>query len=127
MLFPDGTLIGALGTGVERTTLQDRFRTHPISQYRIDEINLKDELRAREFAEAQVGKPYDYTAILAFMTPWRTDWNDDAKWFCAELAAATAAEGGVTVARESMARVTPQFLAVNPLLRTIAPTQRPVR
>jgi hypothetical protein len=38
------------------------------------------------FAMAQVGKPYDNTAIEAFV--FGRDWRQDDAWFCSELAAA---------------------------------------
>ena len=38
------------------------------------------------FLYAQIGKPYDKTAILAF--PFGRDWHEDGSWFCSELQAA---------------------------------------
>lgn len=37
------------------------------------------------FVEAQVGKPYDISAIAAFVT--FRDWSHDDRWFCSELPA----------------------------------------
>lgn len=123
ILFDDGTLIGATGNGVQRMSLDDRLNrsTHPIYQYRIDEIKL-DESKARSFAEAQLGKPYDYSAVFAFAVPWRTHWADDSKWFCSELVAATINASGTLIARETLSRVTPAFLDISPLLVTVQPT-----
>lgn len=39
------------------------------------------------FLEAQIGKPYDMTAILAF--PLQRDWREPDSWFCSELAASS--------------------------------------
>lgn len=122
MLFDDGTLIGSTGhDGVQKLTLDERINGDPyrIYKYRIDEIKLPNEDRAREFAEAQIGKPYDYTAVFAFLLPWRENWNANRKWFCSELAAATINHGGLQIARTDAWRITPNFLDISPLLTTV--------
>jgi len=35
------------------------------------------------YAKGQVGKPYDWKAIIGMGL--RRDWHDDSKWFCSEL------------------------------------------
>jgi uncharacterized protein YycO len=119
LLFDDGTLIGATGKGVQKLTLQERLADKHIFRYRIDEIPLPYEESARLFAEQQVGKPYDYTAVFAFALPFRENWNQDNKWFCSELAAATIGRGGTQIAREEQWRITPGYLDTSPLLKTI--------
>ena len=44
------------------------------------------------FLEAQIGKPYDKTAIIAFA--FGRDWRENDSWFCSELAAAALEECG---------------------------------
>lgn len=61
---------------------------------------------ALRFLEAQIGKPYDWTAILGMLT--RRDWQEDDSWFCSELVAAAALAGGVPIIRKSQNRVTPE-------------------
>jgi hypothetical protein len=39
------------------------------------------------FARAQLGKPYDKLAILAFLVD--RNWRDEDAWFCSELVAAS--------------------------------------
>jgi hypothetical protein len=39
-----------------------------------------------DFIHAQIGKPYDKTAILGFAAD--RNWREDDSWFCSELAAA---------------------------------------
>jgi hypothetical protein len=46
-----------------------------------------------DFLQAQVGKPYDVTAIEAFIAG--RDWHDDKAWFCSELQAAALERAGV--------------------------------
>lgn len=60
-------------------------------------------------AASQIGKPYDYTAILGLGL--RRDWQQDDAWFCSELVAWAFAQGGTPLFRpEAMHRVTPQHL-----------------
>lgn len=118
LLFDDSILIGAIsGYGVQKVTLIDRLRgPYDIRSYRIDEVVVPNEQAAREFAEAQVGKSYDYTAVIAFLLPWRANWNVKRKWFCSELVAETINQGGLRIARDNLWRVTPNFLDTSPLL-----------
>ena len=64
---------------------------------------------------AQVGKPYDETAILAFAL--NRDWRETDAWFCSELAAAALEAAGVFPYKlaASENKITPEdlFLAVS--------------
>lgn len=47
------------------------------------------------FLSQQEGKGYDYMGLLGFL--WRSNsWQNDSKWFCSELAAATMERAGFT-------------------------------
>lgn len=48
---------------------------------------------AYEFARAQVGKPYDHTAILGFV--FDRSWMDSDAWYCSELATRFVQKSGV--------------------------------
>jgi uncharacterized protein YycO len=37
-------------------------------------------------AKAEIGKPYDYAALLSWLLPFR-DWEDHNRWYCSELVA----------------------------------------
>ena len=45
------------------------------------------------FIRAQMGKPYDKTAILGFLT--ERDWHDPKAWFCSELITAALEKAGI--------------------------------
>lgn len=47
------------------------------------EVYVPSQLAALRFLNDQLGKPYDWKAILAF--PFRGSWQDRAGWFCSEL------------------------------------------
>ena len=60
-------------------------------------------------ARSQVGKPYDYTAILGLGL--RRDWQEEDAWFCSELVAWSFQHAGEPLFRaECLRRVTPQHL-----------------
>ena len=61
---------------------------------------------ALRFLELQLGKPYDWTAILGILT--RRDWQEDDSWFCSELVAATALAAGAPLIHKPQNRVTPE-------------------
>lgn len=44
------------------------------------------------FAREQVGKGYDYLAVVG--VPWRTAWDRPDRWYCSELVEAALAAGG---------------------------------
>lgn len=60
-------------------------------------------------AANQIGKPYDYTAILGMGL--HRDWQEDDSWFCSELVAWGFSAAGQPLFRgECMRRITPQHL-----------------
>ena len=59
---------------------------------RICDLPLVDEQAALEWLRAQVGKGYDITAIIGM--PLLRNWQDENRWYCFELAMASALRGG---------------------------------
>jgi uncharacterized protein YycO len=60
-------------------------------------------------ARSQVGKPYDWRALLGFLV--HRDWAQTNAWFCSELVAWSFGQGGCPLFRpEEQDRVTPQDL-----------------
>lgn len=62
-----------------------------------------------EFLQAQLGKKYDWAAVLAM--PFRGSWQWPNRWFCSELVAAALEAGGFEFAFKPN-RVTPRDLLV---------------
>ena len=83
-VLPDGQLLGA--------RLDGGVQTRPVGYFgdlktlRIDLV-CSDLATGRylEFIQSQLGKPYDSTGILSFVTG--RDWQEDDSWFCSELVA----------------------------------------
>jgi uncharacterized protein YycO len=63
------------------TKLQLDFPNHTI----ID-VPVEDEDAAQAWLLQQVGKPYDFGALLGFVFDRGPDWSDDDKWYCSEMA-----------------------------------------
>lgn len=92
-LMPDDTLLGAHAKGgvLARPRDYDKgqfarelFVTIPVEDPAVELFHA--------FLKAQLGKPYDMEAILAFVA--RRDWQDQGAWFCSELQAAALAACG---------------------------------
>lgn len=75
------------------------------------EVDASSQLALLRFLNDQVGKPYDWRAILAF--PFRGSWQDRSGWFCSELVyEALRVGGGLVSDRLPANRVTPRDLWV---------------
>ncbi len=61
--------------------LQMNFPKHVV----ID-VPVEDEGAAQAWLLKQVGKPYDFGALLGFIFERGPDWGDDDKWYCSEMA-----------------------------------------
>ena len=103
----DETIIDStfMHCGVQRRLLADVYSEYTTIE--VIDIPLPDEKAALDFARAQLGKPYDKTAILGFV--FRRNWADDDSWFCNELIEAIAEAGGRTRFRAALSRITPEM------------------
>ncbi|MDB0511336.1 hypothetical protein [Ralstonia solanacearum] len=72
-------------------------------------IPARDPARIITAAAGQIGKPYDYEAIVGLSL--HRDWQQADAWFCSELAAWAFHEAGEPLFRaDCVRRVTPQHL-----------------
>lgn len=73
------------------------------------ELPCRDPEAVIAAAASQIGKPYDYTAILGLGL--RRDWQAEDAWFCSELVAWAFQHAGEPLFRaDCLRRVTPQHL-----------------
>jgi hypothetical protein len=86
-LTPEGKLLGAHAHGGVQAREHDYDRGGFYREKYI-ELPADAEMTAAFYAwnALQVGKPYDLTAIAAFIA--RRDWRETDSWFCSELIAA---------------------------------------
>jgi len=75
----------------------------------IVDLSCRDPQAVIAAAASQIGKPYDYTAIVGLGL--HRDWQEDDAWFCSELVAWSFQHAGEPLFRaECLRRVTPQHL-----------------
>jgi uncharacterized protein YycO len=103
----DTVIEAAALQGVCRTPL--RAAIEHAREYASGYLRCANPQAVIEAAASQIGKPYDYTAILGLGL--RRDWQEDDAWFCSELVAWSMAQAGTPLFRhESLRRVTPEHL-----------------
>ena len=72
------------------------------------DVYVRDQAATIRWLNQQLGKPYDFMAILAL--PFRTTWQHPHKWFCSELVAKALAVGGLREFAIEKFRITPRDL-----------------
>lgn len=115
-VLPDGNLLGARLKG----GVQVRKPGYaPFSRTLVLECPDAPE-RVYDFALSQVGKPYDWWAIVGMGL--RHDWRDPARWFCSELVAWCFEMARYPLLRaKSVDRITPQGIWRSPRPRIASP------
>lgn len=79
-------------------------------------VTPSQEGKILHFLQEQVGKKYDYRGVLGFLSRRDRAQNQD-RWFCSELVFAACQAGGIDLlARIQPHRVSPDMLALSPLL-----------
>lgn len=77
-------------------------------RHSIVDVKVKDEQAAIKFALQQVGKPYDWTALLGLVL--QRNWQRADSWFCSELLEAILYAGGTPRVRQDyVSTITPQM------------------
>jgi uncharacterized protein YycO len=93
--------------GVIRTPLAEAIAK--ASECELVRLPAGDPAAVIAAASSQIGKPYDWTALWAFIL--RRDWQEDDSWFCSELVAWCFTKAGCGLFRpDRLARVTPEHL-----------------
>lgn len=100
-------VIEAVWPRVRVARLSDVLRAYPAHTYA--DLPCTTPLGVLLAARSQVGKPYDWTALLGLLL--RRDWQLDRRWFCSELVAWAFARMGQPLFRAAaLHRVTPHHL-----------------
>lgn len=99
--------IEAVTTGVRKVPVLDAMDR--AKRAAVVELPCRDPRAVIAAAESQLGKPYDFTAIVGLGL--HRDWQADDRWFCSELVAWAFEKAGEPLFRaEVLRRVTPQHL-----------------
>jgi len=114
-LAPDGVVVN----DTEVALLRAR-------EFELVELPCRNPEAVRAAASSQVGKPYDYTAVLGLGL--HRNWQDDGAWFCSELVAWAFEQAGEPLFRaDCLRRVTPQHLwMLGPEWHTQGPEEKRV-
>jgi uncharacterized protein YycO len=89
--------------GVKSHSAQDFFAHY--TTYELREIDVH-EAAAREWLIEQLGKKYDWTALLSWVV--RRNWQEEDSWFCSELCEAMISLFGKPRFRECVSRISPR-------------------
>lgn len=119
LLLPDGGYDARFWRGVARYPLSTiwAWLESECSGYTVGIVQDADHERAHRFCRSQVGKPYDWKAVLGIGL--HRDWRDDAAWFCSELVAAALEYAGIEPVAKDASRVTPDDLLRSPVLTIV--------
>lgn len=79
-------------------------------------VDCNDHL-ARRWMLAQLGKPYDWSAIWTWYGS--RDWQQDDAWYCSEFVATACVAGNRRVVFADVARVTPGRIWRSPMIERI--------
>jgi hypothetical protein len=103
----DGQVYEARGlTGVARSSAKGYLRGW--AKFATVEVDAPWPGLAVKFLDAQVGKGYDFGAVIAL--PFREPWQSKSRWFCSEIVAAALVAARCTKMRIQAHRVTPRDL-----------------
>lgn len=105
------------GKGVRHISDFELKEGERIEIYRIEGIADADANFAWEFAQAQIGKGYDWTMVLRFVSRRQESRSSSEKWFCSELVYAALKAAGVDLLRATDPwEVSPGLLGRSPRL-----------
>ena len=100
---------------VYEADMLEGVRTVPVRQFKrmwtevqYLDVYVRDQAATIRWLNQQLGKPYDFMAILAL--PFRATWQHPHKWFCSELVAKALAVGGLREFAIEKFRITPRDL-----------------
>ena len=113
LLLPDGTVLESWqGAGVRTTRLKSRLGVDAFTVHNMTDQQWKT---AIQFAQGQIGKGYDYWAIIRFISRNRMPEND--RYFCSELVVEALESAGVKLLERTHPwAISPGLLALSPRL-----------
>lgn len=108
----DGVIEAREGHGVRRMTKLDPKPSEEIDLFCIAAASPMQLHAVWAFAQAQVGKPYDYTMVARFISRRQASRKESGRWFCSELAFAAFLHAGLPLLRDTQPwEVSPGLLA----------------
>ncbi len=97
----------------------EKYDGRYFDDYKIN-ITLEQELELEKFLRRQLGKPYDYTMVLRFITRQQESRKSTGRWFCSELVFAAFQKVGINLLERCEPwEVSPVLLSLSPMLKLI--------
>lgn len=93
--------------GVDKSSIGQFYKKWTVDyeiEFYLDDDDCK---RVIKFLESQLGKKYDWRAIVAL--PFRRDWHKEKAWICSELVAEAMVHAGMSMPMDTN-RITPRDL-----------------
>lgn len=117
LVFEDDTIIAAVPfNGVMKDTLENRLKE--ASHYALYDIPNIDEAKAREIAESQIGKAYDWRGVIG--VGFHRDWQRKDFWFCSEFATwVTIQAGNPILSADYFRRIVPGHVPFSPIVKLL--------
>ena len=109
-------------TGVRMVTVKEmeNHYAHTRPSTHFDQFTVamtaEQEEHVKAFLGRQVGKPYDLSMVIRFLTRQQETRESKGKWFCSELVAAALGKAVPVLARIEPWAVSPGMLSYSPLL-----------
>lgn len=111
-VLPNGCLLGASGSGGVAIRRTGRYSA-------CDRFTVDAPASVLNIAASQVGKPYDWPAILGMVG--RHNWQNEDAWFCSELVSWAFQQAGHPLLHAPKHRITPRDLLLSPYLTPLSP------
>jgi uncharacterized protein YycO len=99
----DGKVLEAWTSGVREHTMS---AWDNVVAYTNPFMKPEDWKNVEALIRGQLGKPYDFKAVLRFLAWQRDSDSDNGKWFCFELVAWALQEAGFQIGRRKPSRTT---------------------
>lgn len=110
-VLESGEVLGALSQGVCITPID--YAGTRVEFFDVDCPNFN-----WDWLRAQLGKPYDWTAIAGLAM--HRDWREDDSWFCSELLAAAFEHSDYPLLRaDHLNRITPRDISMSLLIKRV--------
>lgn len=113
---PNGYLGARLAGGVQLRPFDYDASQIATQEFRRWDLAPDKELALEQWLAAQIGKDYDWLAILAL--PLHRDWKTEDDWFCSELVAAAFNKVGCPILSPHtiVSKITPRDIALSVML-----------
>lgn len=106
------------GHGVVRNRTLTEARKNARVDVMVAMVTQEQRDVALEWAKTQLGKSYDYLSVLRFVSRRQSASKENGKWFCSELAFATAQKAGTALLKRiEPVEVSPGHFVLSPLLK----------